>query len=270
MAWNLSIYLDRHVARDSISTSSAGPAKGLLARRPDLIIEAGGTFSAIEVASKAQRGNLVAARAEEGLEAALGYGEATGINSVGFTLPWSIGGVRTVGASSLPATYGIGAAGALDVGIGASRATPEAIAAYSQRIAGAWTGTFGQYTVTTQVTTPAPETPRSQYNVVGISPLARNATNGTPFTNAVGGSYINVAPLTTGSNPVNSIVPMLITCGRRATSGTCHGPRGHVQLLNSTSASWLRNKYHGSASRGARSTGYIEHPVHELNRLQRR
>src|SRR6476659_8727538 len=115
MAWNLSIYLDRHVARDSISTSSAGPAKGLLARRPDLIIEAGGTFSAIEVASKAQRGNLVAARAEEGLEAALGYGEATGINSVGFTLPWSIGGVRTVGASSLPATYGIGAAGALDV-----------------------------------------------------------------------------------------------------------------------------------------------------------
>src|SRR6476659_8727539 len=84
-----------------------------------------------------------------------------------------------------------------------SRATPEAIAAYSQRIAGAWTGTFGQYTVTTQVTTPAPETPRSQYNVVDISPLARNATNGTPFTNAVGGSYINVAPLTTGSNPVN-------------------------------------------------------------------
>ena len=203
MAWNLSIYLDRHVARDSISTSSAGPAKGLLARRPDLIIEAGGTFSAIEVASKAQRGNLVAARAEEGLEAALGNGEATGINSVGFTLPWSIGGVRTVGASSLPATYGIGAAGALDVGIGASRATPEAIAAYSQRIAGAWTGTFGQYTVTTQVTTPAPETPRSQYNVVDISPLAGNATNGTPFTNAVGGSYINVAPLTTGSNPVN-------------------------------------------------------------------
>jgi len=154
-----------------------------------------------------------------------------------------------------------------------SRATPEAIAAYSQRIAGAWTGTFGQYTVTTQVTTPAPETPRSQYNVVGISPLARNATNGTPFTNAVGGSYINVAPLTTGSNPVNEYNLNRADAYNLWAAGherTCHGPRGHVQLLNSTSASWLRNKYHGSASRGARSTGYIEHPVHELNRLQRR
>jgi RHS repeat-associated protein len=84
-----------------------------------------------------------------------------------------------------------------------SGATPAAIAAYSQRIAGAWTGTFGQYNVTTQVTTPAAGTPRSQYNVVDISPLAGNAANGSPFTNAVGGSYINVAPLTTGSNPVN-------------------------------------------------------------------
>ena len=61
----------------------------------------------------------VAARAAQGLEGALGYGEARGIDSVGFTLPWSIGGVRTVGASSLPAAYGLSTAGALDVGMGA-------------------------------------------------------------------------------------------------------------------------------------------------------
>jgi endonuclease YncB( thermonuclease family) len=32
MAWNLSIYLDRHVARDSISTSSEIPARTLRSR----------------------------------------------------------------------------------------------------------------------------------------------------------------------------------------------------------------------------------------------
>jgi len=109
------VFLDRSIG---VSTG-AGPATGLLARRPDLIIEESGVFSAVEVASKAQTADAVAARAAQGLEAALGYGEARGIESVGFTLPWSIGGVRTVGASSLSAAYGLSTAGALDVGMGA-------------------------------------------------------------------------------------------------------------------------------------------------------
>lgn len=110
------VFLDRSIG---VSTG-AGPATGLLARRPDLIIEESGVFSAVEVASKAQSGIFVARRAEQGLQAALGYGEAQGIESIGFTLPWSFGGVRTVGASSLPPAYGLGTAGALDVGVGAT------------------------------------------------------------------------------------------------------------------------------------------------------
>ncbi|MDR6538476.1 RHS repeat-associated core domain-containing protein, partial [Variovorax soli] len=80
--------------------------------------------------------------------------------------------------------------------IGAA-ATPSAIAAYSRAIASAWTGIFGAYSTTMNVTVPTPGAPRDQYNVIEIADVG---AAGRPFANAVGGSYIRLAPLNSDPN----------------------------------------------------------------------
>ena len=78
-------------------------------------------------------------------------------------------------------------------------ATPSTIKSYSKQIVDAWTGQFGVYNVKTTVTTPVRGTPRDQYNVVEIGPLDPNIVGGRPFTNAVGGSYMKLPPLSGNS-----------------------------------------------------------------------
>ncbi len=75
-------------------------------------------------------------------------------------------------------------------------ATPAAIQAYTQAIAKAWCGAFGQYQVQMRVITPAPDTARSQYNIAEIGPLNPDQSGGRPFADEVGGNYMKLGPLT--------------------------------------------------------------------------
>jgi RHS repeat-associated protein len=73
-------------------------------------------------------------------------------------------------------------------------ATQSTIYEYTNAIESAWTNTFGNYTVTLEVTTPPPGTPQGQYNEIVISSLAGNACGGRPCAD-VGGTWMNIPPL---------------------------------------------------------------------------
>jgi hypothetical protein len=75
-------------------------------------------------------------------------------------------------------------------------ATPAAIAAYTQAAQSQWSQTIGNYNVHLNVVSPAAGASRDQYNVVDIGPLDPNVAGGRPFTNAVGGNYVKLGPLT--------------------------------------------------------------------------
>ena len=116
------VFLNKSVgatARNALGAETK--ASGLLARKPDLLIQEGGTLRAIEVASKAQKGGALRNYADEAIQAlpeAYIGGETTAISATSLRLPFSVSGVRTLGTSSLPLSYGLGLATGLDVGLG--------------------------------------------------------------------------------------------------------------------------------------------------------
>ena len=73
------------------------------------------------------------------------------------------------------------------------------VQAYTAAIQSAYTGQFGRYSVSLTVTTPAPGTPRSQYNLVEVGPLDPKVAHGRPFANAIAGDYVKLGPLTGNS-----------------------------------------------------------------------
>lgn len=71
--------------------------------------------------------------------------------------------------------------------------TPENIAMYNGGIQSRWSGQFGQYNVTTVVTTPAPGTPSNLMNTVNVVPGTPTTDPAAVVTNFVPGTGGNQA-----------------------------------------------------------------------------
>jgi RHS repeat-associated protein len=88
----------------------------------------------------------------------------------------------------------------LPVSFVGSGASPEAIAAYTKAIQDAWSGQYGDLNVVLTVTSATPYASRDSYNVIEIGDLNSWQSDGKPFVNAVGGTYMKLGPLDGTSN----------------------------------------------------------------------